>query len=456
MSMTGLIQRPEGTVYKTIMIWKCYNVLFVFLFPLLLPHFLWRMRKRGGYARDFGQRLGHYRDEVLVRLGGESRVWIHAVSVGELFVALRLMKEWRAREPGIRFALTTTTSTGYALAQREVVDPDVALYFPLDFPPVMRRAFEIICPRALVLVEVELWPNLIRMARERALPIYMVNGRMSARSFRGYRRLLPFTRRLLPMIDLIAAQSEEDARRFIELGAEPARTASFGSAKYDVALATPTGEAGPARAVMRAAGITEENFVLLGGSTWEGEEEALVDLYRGLKTRYRNLVLVIAPRHVERVPRIVEELKPRVGKLVRRSSLSEKPAITPASPPDVLLIDTTGELKHFYALADVIFVGKSLTRHGGQNLIEPALYGKPVLVGPNMENFEAIMQDFLAQQAVIQVKDLQALRRAVDDLLCDEPRRRELGAAARRVVEERSGSLGIFLDRILEAGELLA
>jgi 3-deoxy-D-manno-octulosonic-acid transferase len=431
------------------MIWIFYNILFLLIFPLLLPHFLLRMRKRGGYSRNFMQRLGHYSDEVLEQLGGHPRIWVHAVSVGELFVALRMMQEWREREPGVLFALTTTTSTAYSIAQRELKAPDVALYFPVDFPPIMKRAFQEINPLTIVLVEVELWPNLIRMARRQGIPLLLVNGRMSDRSYRGYRKLTMLTRKLLPLFDLISAQSDEDLQRFIALGADPARTVNLGSAKYDVALATPPGEGEKVLDIMRAAGIKPDQLVLLAGSTWDGEEDAMVDLYRGLKTRYRNLVLMIAPRHVERVPKIIELLKPRVGKLVRRSTIKEKPSIAPASPPDVLLIDTTGELKHFYANADVIFVGKSLTQHGGQNIIEPALYGKPVVVGPNMENFPAIMEDFLAENAVIQVKDLQGLRRSVDDLLCDPAKRQVIGQAARRVVEQKSGSLSAFLDRVV-------
>jgi len=433
------------------MIWILYNILFCLIFPLLLPHFLFRMRKRGGYSHNFTQRLGRYSPEILAQLGGQPRVWIHAVSVGELFVALRLMEEWRQREPSILFALTTTTSTAYSIARREVQEPDVVLYFPVDLPPIMRRAFEVIQPRALVLVEVELWPNMIRMARGKRLPVLLLNGRMSDRSFRGYSKLKFLTRKLLPEFELIGVQSDEDLRRFVAIGADPNRTVNFGSAKYDVAMATPPGESDSVLTILRSAGITDSNLILLGGSTWEGEEDAMVDLYRGLKTRYRNLVLILAPRHVERVPAIIELLKPRVGKLVRRSSIKDKPAIAPASPPDVFLIDTTGELKHFYAHADVIFIGKSLTQHGGQNIIEPALYGKPIVVGPNMENFVAIMDDFITQQAVIQVSDLQGLRRAVDDLLCDPEKRLAMGSSARRVVEEKSGSIGHYLDVIVKS-----
>jgi 3-deoxy-D-manno-octulosonic-acid transferase len=437
------------------MIWKIYNILFILIFPLLLPRFLQRMRRRGGYAKDFTQRLGRFSPEVLARLGGQPRVWVHAVSVGELYVALELMKAWRAREPGVRFALTTTTSTAYKIAREKLAREDVGLYFPVDFPPVLDRVFNVINPRMLVLVEVELWPNVIRMARARGLPVFLVNARMSDRSYLNYLRARFLTRRLLPEFTLIAAQSGEDVRRFVNLGADSARVIDAGSAKYDVALATPSGEAEKARAVMRAAGITEDHLVLLGGSTWPGEEEAMVDLYRGLKTKYRNIVLLLAPRHVERTPEVVSILKPRVAKLIQRSTINV--AATPAeSAPDILLLDTTGELKNFYACADVIFIGKSLEAHGGQNIIEPALYGKPVLVGPNMENFPAIMEDFRAAGAVLQVKDLQGLRRAVDDLLGDPERRAAMGAAARRVVEKKSGTLRAVLDQLPVADDVTA
>jgi 3-deoxy-D-manno-octulosonic-acid transferase len=177
----------------------------------------------------------------------------------------------------------------------------------------------------------------------------------------------------------------------------------------------------------------------------------MVDLYRSLKTRYPGLVLVLVPRHVERTPQIVETIRPMVGRLVMRSDLSADRA-QDVSAPDVLLVDTTGELKDFYAHADIIFVGKSLTRHGGQNVIEPALCGKPIIVGPNMENFRAILQDFLAADALIQVSSAGRLRQAVDELLCSPERRDALGRAARRVVEKGAGAVGQFIEELTDAG----
>ena len=426
------------------MFWFLYNVVFAIGFVLLLPHFLLRMRRRGGYAKNFGQRFARYSPEILERLDRERRVWVHAVSVGELFVALKLMKEWRARVPGVRFVLTVNTSTAREIAERELPVLDVLLYFPADFPWIARRALDAIRPCAIVLVEVELWPNLIRLAHRRGVPVILANGRISDRSFARYAKARFISRRLLPMVDLFCMQSQTDADRIISLGAPPDRVRALGTAKYDVATADVSGEAA-ARALLRAAGVLEGDKIILGGSTWAGEEGLLLDVFKGLKTRYRNLVLVLAPRHAERAAEVVHEIKANMRTLVRRTEL--KPGNPPrAARPDVFLLDTTGELKNFYSCADVIFIGKSLTQHGGQNIIEPALFAKPIVVGPNMENFKAVMEDFLQAGAVAQIKNLQDLRRTMDDLIADESRRKKMCEAAARVVAEKSGAISRTLD----------
>lgn len=424
------------------MVWILYNVLFAVGFTLMLPRFLLRMARRGGYARDFGQRFGRYDDELQDRLASARRVWVHAVSVGEIFVALKMMQQWRARRPDLRFVLTTTTSTGYALARRELPSDDVLLYFPLDLPFIARRVLDLIRPQAIVLVELELWPNLIRLAHERAIPVMLANGRVSDRSYRGYQRLRFFSRRLLPLIDLFCVQTRLDGDRLAALGAPRNRIQALGSAKYDVAVADHSGEE-KARALLAEAQITEQHQIVLGGSTWPGEEDALMDAYKGLKTRHRNLVMVIAPRHVERADAVVREIKEHALTFVRRSQLGREPV---RRTPQVLLLDTTGELKNFYACADVIFVGKSLTQHGGQNPIEPALHGKPIVCGPHMENFRGVVEDFRNADALIQVPDLQNLRRTLDELLSDAQRRHSMGQRAAEVVEEKRGVIDHTLD----------
>lgn len=431
------------------MVWIAYNILFAIGFTLLLPRFLFRMARRGGYRKHFEQRFARYDTATLAKLSRERHVWIHAVSVGEMFVALKLMEEWRARRPEIRFAVTTTTSTGHALAAKRMSSEDTLLYFPVDFPFIARRALDTIRPLALILVEIELWPNLIRLANHRAVPIALVNARVSDRSFRGYRALRFVSRRLLPMIHLFCAQTRLDAERLIALGAPKHRVVVLGSAKYDVAAVEPGGEL-RAREVLLRAGITEQHRILLGGSTWPGEEDALMDVYKGLKTRHRNLVLVLVPRHVERAEEIARRIRENALTFVRRSRLEERPL---ASAPQVLLVDTTGELKNLYACADVIFIGKSLTQHGGQNPIEAAVYGKAIICGPNMENFRGVMDDFRSADAIVQVNDLQGLRRACDELLSNAQRRAALGERAARLVAEKQGVIDATLDLIDRALE---
>ena len=421
------------------MLWSLYNVLFVIGFTLIMPRFLWRMARRGGYARHFAQRFGRYAPELRARLAEGGRVWIHAVSVGEVGVALRLMQELRTARPELRFVLSTTTSTGHAVASKQLDAETLLIYFPLDIPLISRRVMRLIRPKALLLIENEMWPNLIRAAHAQDVPVAMINARISPHSFRGYRKLRAFTRRLLPHINLICAQGEADARRLIELGAPTANVHVMGSAKYDLAPAS-DGGAEKARSVLNTAGFSADGLILLGGSTWAGEEAALLDAFLALRTQIPHLILVLVPRHAERRAEVLREIETRRLRVVCRSAL--QPGFQPpAPPPDVLLVDTTGELRNFYAVADVIFVGKSLTAHGGQNIIEPAVCAKPVIIGPNMENFESIVPDFLAAQALLQVRDAAELRQAIARLLQKPAEAQAMGSRAAQVVRSKAGAL---------------
>ena len=407
----------------------------------MLPRAIVRMRRRGGYARNFGQRFARYSPELLAQFHEGGRIWIHAVSVGEIFVAVRFMQEFRARRPDVKFVLSTTTSTGYGIAEKEVAAPDVLIYLPVDFPHVMKRALSIIRPKALVLVECELWPNLIRLARRGGIPVILINGRISDHSYSGYSKLRVFTRPLLAQVDLLCVQSEDDRQKLISLGADSARLNVVGSAKYDMTPANGNGEE-KARAALETAGIARDRLVLLGGSTWAGEEEALLDVYKELHATIENLVLVLVPRHAERRDKVLSAIADRGLSVVRRTA----PKSVTSVPPDVLLVDTTGELRSFYACADVIFVGKSLFEHGGQNIIEPALCGKPIVVGPNMENFAAVTKDFLAAGALVQVRDAASLHDAIRTLLSDSAKRASLGEKAQRLVREKAGAVRKTLD----------
>lgn len=421
------------------MIWFFYNILFAAVFVLLLPHYLMRMRRRGGYSAHFWQRLGRYEPHVVEHLQAGQHTWVHAVSVGEAFIALRMIEELRSRNPERLFVLTVTTSTAHAIAEKAISDRDLLLYFPVDFPPIVRRVLRFINPDAILLMECELWPNLIRHAERRGIPVSVINGRISESSYRGYRKLRFLTRRLLTRMHAFCVQSDTDRSRLLELGAPPDAVHVLGSAKYDVAVRE-EGE-DEAREVLRAAGIADNDLVLLGGSTWEGEEAVLLKTFDVLRRKHKQLVLVLVPRHMERGAGVVEQIEAHGFQAVRRSGLDLAKPRQDLQTPFVLLVDTTGELRRLYACADIIFVGKSLTQHGGQNILEPAVYGKPVIVGPNMENFPVVMDDFRAGNAVIQVANADALTDQVEQLIAKPELRRELGTRAAQVIQDKRGVL---------------
>jgi 3-deoxy-D-manno-octulosonic-acid transferase len=426
------------------MLWFLYNILFVIGFIVLLPRFFYRMCRRGGYGRHFWQRLGFYGRDVSRQLREGSWVWIQAVSVGEVFVAFRFMEEMRSRHPELRFVLSTTTSTGHAIARKKVSDDDVLIYFPVDFPLVTKHVLDIIRPKVLILVECELWPNLMRLSKRRGIPVVLVNGRISEHSYQGYRKLRMFTRRILPLVDLLCVQSEQDREKLIELGGSPEQLKVMGSAKYEVAQSDPAAEE-KAREILDKAGLRDGKLILLGGSTWPGEEAILLDLYRAMHARHGNLALVLAPRHVERTGEVLKEIEARGLTVLQRSHVGDE---TAAEAADVFLIDTTGELKSFYAHATVIFIGKSLTQHGGQNIIEPALYGKPIIVGPNMENFPVVIEDFRSAKAIVQVSGPEGLEKAVADLLGSEEERAAYGDRAAQLVRDKAGAVEATVEMI--------
>ena len=433
------------------MVWFIYNVLFAVGYVILLPRYLVRMWRRGGYRRGFLQRVGWYDRRTLERLSERRRIWIHAVSVGEVYVALRVMGDLRARARDVSFVLTTTTSTGHRVAGESLSAPDVLLYFPADFPVVVRRVLSKLRPRALLLTECELWPNLIRRAALRGIPVVLVNGRLSDSSFRGYRFLRMVFSPLLSSFSLLLVQGETERQRFQELGAEPGCIHVVGSMKYDAAQRG-SRRSDEVREALGHCGITESSTVLLGGSTWAGEERVLLALFRRLRPDYPDLRLMLVPRHVERCPEI--------RLLIQREGLSPmlRSEAGPGrdGPPDVVLVDTTGELADIYGLGTVVFVGKSLTAHGGQNIIDPALAGKPVIVGPHMENFPLVLSDLLDAEAVVQVRDEQGLESEVRSFLSDRERRETWGRRAAATVEAKRGavatSAGLICGVLTRAG----
>jgi 3-deoxy-D-manno-octulosonic-acid transferase len=427
--------------------WWLYNLLFGIGFLLVLPRFLYRMWRRGGYRAGFGQRLAAYAPEILVQLAAApaERYWIHAVSVGEMNIAFRFLAELRSRRPAAFFVITTNTSTAHALAAKRLPAGVLLLYFPVDFSPVMRKVLACIQPAAIFLMEGEIWPNLVRLASARGVRLMVVNGRVSASSHRGYHRFRWFFAPVLRRLDLLLMQTEQDAARMISLGARPESVKIMGSAKYDVA-APSDGQAAQAGAVLQQAGLPADEPVLLGGSTWPGEERCLAVMMQKLRAEGFKLRLVLVPRHAERRAEVEAEVRAAGLSMVRRSELVDHAAAR--QNIDVLLVDTTGELLNMYAVADMIFVGKSLSRHGGQNMIEPAVTGKAVVVGPNTENFQDVVADLVRDEAIVQVDSAAVLADVVRGWLRDPEARIRLGARARTTVLQRQGVMRRSVDEV--------
>ena len=428
--------------------WLIYNFLFAIAYVLMMPKFLFRMCRRGGYVNRFADRFGRYPEAIRARLtDGRKRVWVHAVSVGEVAVAGQLMAEMRRQAPGVAFVLSVTSSTGWTQAQAQVQAEDVLIYGPLDYPGCVRRALNAIRPVAYVITETELWPNVIRLAAARGVPIYLVNARISDRSAPGYRRLKSWFGPVLNRLTRIYAQSELDAQRLVEAGCERGRIEVSGSMKFDVARRNPAKEA-ELRAYLAAAGFDPAAPILLGGSTWPGEDAFLLEVYRRARTEVPALRLILAPRHFEKAGEVERNIAAAGFPCLRKSRVPH-PTAQPAET--VLLADTTGELMGFYGLSQVVFVGKSLCEHGAQNMIEPCLCGCAVAIGPNTENFRPVMSDLLDQQALVQAPDREALAEALLRLIRSEADRRALGARATSAVERRRGVTPRLASEILRS-----
>jgi 3-deoxy-D-manno-octulosonic-acid transferase len=416
--------------------WFIYNLLFTIAYVCMMPKFLWRMARRGGYVNRFADRFGIYPSEILARFAdGRKRFWVHAVSVGEVAVAGQLMEELRRQSPDIAFVLSVTSSTGWTQAEKLVKDVDILIHNPLDMPRCVKRALDAIRPEAYIITETELWPNIIRLATEREIPVFLVNARISDRSAPGYRRLKCWFGPVLNMMTRIYAQSDLDAQRLCDAGCDAERIEVTGSMKFDVARRNEAKEA-ELRDYLVAAGFSSRARVLLGGSTWPGEDTFLLKVYAKARELDPTLRLILAPRHFEKADAVEANIRAAGFTCLRRSRV---PNPEPMPEDTVLLADTTGELMGLYGLADVAFVGKSLYEHGAQNMIEPCLCGCATAVGPNTENFRPVMSDLLAHEAILQAPDEAALEVALLQLLEDAVTAKALGARGSKAVALRCG-----------------
>jgi len=428
-----------------------YSLLTLGVFAVASPYFVYQAIRYKKYIGSLRQRLGYL--PITFNIDGDESIWIHAVSVGEALTARALVADLRARYPRLKLYLSTTTIAGQQVARRGVQHVDGVFYFPFDWSFIVRRTLSIVKPRVFVMMETEIWPNLLRLCAERGIKTVMVNGRISSRSYPRYKLIRPFFRRVLADVDRFCMQSDESARRVIDLGADPAKVTVTGSLKFDsLQIPTPVAHGKPRERVLRYFRLPPNRVVLVFGSTVKGEESAVLKAFARVKLTVPSALAIIAPRQPERFVEVERMAREAGFATVRRSNLP----IDAEPKADVVVLDTLGELAQVYQLATAVFVGGSLVDHGGHNILEPAAFGKPIVFGPHMHNFAEIADTFVTKLAGIQLQSDHDLEDAMLSLVTDPVRRARLGAAARALVEANRGAkdktLAVFAEVIPSPG----
>lgn len=438
-----------------------YNILFVVFFVLSSPYYFARMWRRGSrqtgfpWKRGFTQRFGRYDSKFKQAITNRHRLWMHAVSVGEVNVSTQLIQAMEPRLPNLKVIVSTTTTTAMEGLQSKLPSHVSKIYYPIDRRAWVSRALGTVRPDAIVLVEAEIWPNFLWRASQMNIPIFLVNARLSERSYRGYKRFGFIFRPIFASFAAVGAQNEDDATKLRKLGCRPEAIHIVGSLKFDAAKLNEKRSL-DAAAMLRQLGVPADAQIIVAGSTHAGEEAILAEQYIRLRKKFPRLFLIIVPRHMERSRAVAKELTERGLKFVYRTELTDRTQYEPGEI-ECLLVNTTGELRYFYDPATVVFIGKSLTEKGGQNPIEPAALGKPTVFGPNMQNFADVVRCFLAQDGAVQVRNERELEDIFEDLLADPSRREQLGRNGAQVVRENQGAVERTLDMIvkhLEGSEL--
>ncbi len=413
-----------------------YSWLLRLAFPYVCLRVFWRGLRNRDYWRRIPERFG-----FIPSLGGARVIWVHAVSVGEVRAAAPLVQALCERYPDHRVVLTAMTPTGSATARSLFGNRVTHCYVPYDYPSVVNRFLDRTRPALVLILEKELWPNLVHFSRARGIPVCVVNAQLSEKSLRGWRRLGALATTTFGQITAYAAQTDVDARRLVTAGARPEAARVVGSIKFDLTLPADL----PARAQALRHGWGVARPVWLAASTHEGEEDAVLRAHAVLKMRFPGLLLVLVPRHPERFE-VVARLCARAGFQVARRS-TQPTVLAPAV--DVLMGDTMGELQIFYSACDVSFIGGSLVPVGGHNFLEAAAVGRPFVFGPGMRNIEEIARLAVIRGAGVQVAQGEQLAQAIGDFLADAGQRTRAGDAGRQMVEENRGALARTL-RLIE------
>ncbi|MDD2403525.1 MAG: 3-deoxy-D-manno-octulosonic acid transferase [Victivallaceae bacterium] len=418
-----------------------YNLLFPLVFLFFLPGLLWKLWRRPGWKKTFGERFGSFSKKRFEELSAlQNVVWIHSVSVGETMIALALLKEWREQYPNHDFVLSTTTTTGQALAREKAPDGVKVIFCPIDFINFVSRTVLIIKPKILVILETEIWPNLIWAVKTHGAKVALINGRMSDHSMRGYRRFRFFFAPTLRRFDLISVQTPVDAERYWAVCAD-AKVKVNGNLKFDQQIPDNL-----AKIALEEYFGPGQHLILLAASTHPGEEALICGILPNLLKKFPPLKLILIPRHAERGSDVAAILKKQKLKFCRRS-LNE----IPAQPVDCLLADTTGEMLSFMKAADIVIMGKSLAgQNEGHNLIEPALLGKPIITGAVLKNFRFVLETLKNHQALALVDNDSELENIIARLLDNPDLRTELGRKAHEAIAEHKGAVKRNIEQLEE------
>jgi 3-deoxy-D-manno-octulosonic-acid transferase len=423
-----------------------YNVILTLLAFAALPLLSVALLLGKRYREGLSERLGFYPRPVREAFRGTRAIWIHAASVGEVLSCGRLALELKLRSPGCRILLSTATAAGARIAVKMVRAADGVIFFPLDHPWCVHRALSVFDPSVVIFLEAEVWPNFLRAAHRKGIPAILLSGRLSAGSFRRYARFRFFFSDVFGRWSAAGMQTAEDARRMVELGVEPQKVSVTGNLKH-----APWTPEALGKSVLHSTGPDgAARRVLVAGSTHRGEEELLLDAFLALKPRFPTLQMVLAPRHPHRFPEVDRLLKKRGIRYLKQS----RPNGRREEAPDVIFLDTLGDLPAFYPLAEVAFVGGSLVDAGGHNILEPARCGKPVVFGPYMRNFFDMAQEVKVKGGGIEVRSREELVQRLSDLLDDPERAARMGEAAfqalngdRGVIRRSLELVGRYLQR---------
>ncbi|MEA3469387.1 MAG: 3-deoxy-D-manno-octulosonic acid transferase [Thermodesulfobacteriota bacterium] len=421
-----------------------YNLVFTPAFIVYLPWFVKRLVQRGVGTEGFGERFGLFSKEKKGRLAAlKDPTWVHAVSVGEVVAALNFMRRWQERDSSVCFVLSVTTTTAHAMAKEKLPPYGTLIYSPLDFLWSVQSALRVIQPTMLVIFEVEIWPNLIRQTRKFGARLALVNSRMSDKSSRGYSKMRWFFKPLFDSFDVICAQSEKDVQRVENIIGSGKNVILCNTMKFDQPLPLATGSEDKTAFVHEVFGDYFQ--IISAASTHPGEEKMILEVFQHLQTQFNGLKLILTPRHTER--------SGEVEKIISQYSLSYSLLKTdsPGTGVDVLLVNTTGELIHFLAVSDIVYVGKSMCGNsGGHNIIEPAVFGKVIVHGSQMQNFKQVVEIFQQENASLMVENKKELQDILKRLLADESLRKSYAQRSEQVVTKYRGAIDKTIDALLQ------